>query len=648
MFGRMVLNTFEDYRINILLREIYPGFWQELDKTGDRLACQIAQCLEDAPTNILETDLAAQFVLNLATLHQCGKNHYFYRDGLKNPSNCFKFASIPLGTFWKRAIVGFDYIRKYRTFTATIIAGAIFIEAFKRLMDQQDPKTKEDDPKPQSVGEGDPRVDSPKRHDDPGSGGQEKRPSEDNDDFQALLDFMEGSNRSKIKDNMTPFSTKFKNRKLKKRHKSGFDSPKLPVGTFTSHDNPKLRERLSKQQFQNMDLNSLVDPGKLTPPRKVPPYNPVRIMLSGVPTSNLPASEKDRLRCIDLVLNRRDSSEILHLPLKLESEMESGRQEMIALMRRMKERTPRGTMRQPPDIDVIKDGDKKIEIEIITDPSGLAEVNDVADPIRHYAAIVSDEHFLIQQLQKTLISIKRREGFERMHRRGITCGRDLARVIASNGKFDRPFMSNERSRGARLLVVVDESGSMSGGDERPRFGKPATSIGIAKHAAIILAEALKDSRIKFGIVGFSAVGSTLKIIEKVYKSFDEPVRPEKIGAMWVSNRSPENRDGTSFKAIARRHFRHAGTDIPIMIVISDGQPEHGGTDYAGAKGMKETEKAVMDLRQHIKMFAISIDPSGKNYLASIYGEKNYVVLSNPTELVEKLTHLVRNIATSLG
>jgi nitric oxide reductase activation protein len=136
--------------------------------------------------------------------------------------------------------------------------------------------------------------------------------------------------------------------------------------------------------------------------------------------------------------------------------------------------------------------------------------------------------------------------------------------------------------------------------------------------------------------------------EKVYKYMQEDIKPEKLGSIGISSGYEENRDGTSFKSIARRHFKNTQNNALIMIVISDGKPYHGGTSYIKNIGIRLTENAVKSLQQmNINMFALSIDPEGNNYLGSIYGKEKYIVLIDLSQLNKKVINLVTNIVKAM-
>jgi hypothetical protein len=351
---------------------------------------------------------------------------------------------------------------------------------------------------------------------------------------------------------------------------------------------------------------------------------------------------------------------------------------------------------------------EEINVDKIEDIIQLRTFNNIEDPLKEYNDIVRENGFTIKQLRKTLARIKINNVMQRGARRGIICDRDLPRVVSSRGRFNRPFLDKQEKAGASLLILIDESASMStddcckhmmredsdwrctlaetcvvhkqcpdrdicdcsgswpkdynlecscieecpmqkrmsSGDENGDITKELP-IYIAKKSAIILAEALKDTRIDFGLVGFSAIGGKNVIVEKVYKRLDEEANPKKLGSIWVSFESGENRDGTSFRIIAKRHFKASKKRRPVMIILSDGEPHHGGTNYVGEVAENHTAQAIQDLKQGIKLFAISIDRAGREYLKDIYGSDNYVVLNDPKDITDKLIFIVKNIAAAL-
>ena len=349
-------------------------------------------------------------------------------------------------------------------------------------------------------------------------------------------------------------------------------------------------------------------------------------------------------------------------------------------------------------------GKRKVFVDVIDEVKELREFNNIENPVGEYENIVFRDKHAIQQLRQALASFQVQPRMERGSRKGIVCTRDLARVVSSKGKFDKPFMSNHEKAGASLLILVDESMSMSQEDmineedddyscpmketcyvmsscdvkddcddaglwpkddttchrchECPMHerstsidphlddGEAHSRIHLAKKSTIILAEALKNTRIDFAVIGFSAMGGQNKIVEKNYKAFNEPVNPHKMGSIWVSETSPENRDGTSM-LVARRHFKALQNRCPIMIVISDGEPYHGGTDYVGETAVAMTSAAVNAVKQSVRLFALSIDKQGENYLERIYGKDHYFVVKQGCDVTRVLVFLVKSIAAAL-
>jgi len=597
ILGQAVLNVFEDYRINMLLKKAYRGFWMDLDMASEKLVQRIVTRLEKAPVNVLTTDLAAEFILDLVSIHVSEKNQYYYDAHLKTPENIFKFSSKHLGVFWKKIMAAFKYVKLCKTFSATLAGATIFIAALKKLLEHS-----REDSNDRKQREGN---DSPTEN-------ERKTNGEASRKDQKIPAYVNAQNNKKSSPSPRAITQPFT-----RGGESQFRNPASGGAIPSPSSNQKLGGLLSTQRISSESRM----PGTVqarpplpvkTPPVQIKPFSgrldPRRSMASRIPVRvpGLPGSIK-----------------------------------APPTMMTKNARVPVNSRIESTKIEIFKESGKNITVEIINNAQILRKVNNITRPAAIYDEIIRNDHYQIAQLRNTLASLHQRDGFDRMKRRGIVCSRDLTRVVASKGLFDRPFMTCDRSRGAKLLIVVDESGSMSAG---PHGIMP---ISTAKRAAIILAEALRGTRIKFGVAGFSAIGGRLHVIEKVYKTFDEEINPEKLGAIWVSNRSMENRDGTSFTTIASHFFKNPGADVPIMIVISDGTPYHGGTDYMNKKALHYTETAVMKLKQRVKMFAISIDQRGTNYLENIYGKQNYIVLKNHPEIVDKLVLLVRSIAEAL-
>ncbi len=280
---------------------------------------------------------------------------------------------------------------------------------------------------------------------------------------------------------------------------------------------------------------------------------------------------------------------------------------------------------------------KNLKVLAFSSISDLKKLNKIKVPKDIYKEIVRKHHTLIHRLQSRFAGIKLKTGTCRGASKGRICNRDLPKVIASKGRFTKPFQYPKNKTGANLLLVIDESGSMNGAPIRS-----------AREATIILSEALNNTRINFGVVGFSALRDREVIVEKVYKTLHEPLKPEKLGCIGIARKYIMNRDGSSFKGIAEHHLLTSETKNAFMIIISDGCPSHGGTNYVDAVGIQKTKKAAYDLRSKgIKLFALSIDISGSNYLQTIYGKDGYMLIEKNKDIATKLIYFISKIVKSL-
>ena len=288
----------------------------------------------------------------------------------------------------------------------------------------------------------------------------------------------------------------------------------------------------------------------------------------------------------------------------------------------------------------IRKFDDKISIEFFKSELAIQNLNRVKNPIQIYKKIVNNHSFLINKLKIKFSPIKKSTNMRRGQRRGYICGRDLAQVKISRGQFKSPFKYHNFDRGAQLVLLVDESGSMNG-----------MRIQIARESCIILAESLKNTRISYAIIGFGARYSKNIICEKIYKDINEKLNPSKVGSISVASSFNENRDGTSFRSVVNHHLssQSSTNSTPILIIISDGQPHHGGTSYLGANAIEDTRKAIFSIQKMgVKIYAISIDSSGSSYLSKIYRPNQYVKLKSLNDLSSKLIYLITEIANALS
>ncbi|MHA1728954.1 MAG: hypothetical protein ACTSWY_09500, partial [Promethearchaeota archaeon] len=98
--GRVIINLFEDARVDYLLKKTYPGFWKELHLLNLRMAKKTLKVLVKEQEDVLSTNRAANFIITITGLHLIGENQVLFNDKLRIKDGSFKFASPELSEFW--------------------------------------------------------------------------------------------------------------------------------------------------------------------------------------------------------------------------------------------------------------------------------------------------------------------------------------------------------------------------------------------------------------------------------------------------------------------------------------------------------------------------------------------------------------------
>ncbi|MEX2681720.1 MAG: hypothetical protein Q6373_008970 [Candidatus Sigynarchaeota archaeon] len=674
LIGHAVLNILEDARIETLLKETYYGFWMDLDKANVRQVQANLQRFSADGKEILHSQRTVDLCLHLMSAHSTGHAELLYSDALRDASGGFKYAAEPLGAFWREYIAASEYLHEELTFPATVISSKRVINALKNLLEKLD-------------AEKDRETFNEPRGNEKDQQGRDLRDQAVHEDPRLVAN---GGPELSI-------SPRGKNEPSNPEDARRLQFPR-PPGTRESPSGSKSYDSNGKRQSRAL-ANQVIT---------------MTLVESGIGIDDV--EKRDRKVIGEMMKKLKaagDNAEKLQKALKSLVKKEAKRLDDIIKAPGRDEPEPDDTIEANVTVsdDEGANDSEAVIVDSIDDVVRLREFNSIEDPLKEYSTIVRDNGYTIKQLRKMLERIKINPLMQRGARRGILCDRDLPRVVSSKGKFNRPFKTNFEKRGASLLILIDESASMSVDDGFKFFENdegdwccPKASrcivykecpdrdscnfsgawpkdslvecrmmdvcsmtssasnsenacgvehnnsclpIYIAKKSAIILAEALKGTCIDFGVIGFSAIAGRNIIVEKIYKRLDEAPDPRKLGSIWVSFESGENRDGTSFKAIAARYLKALQKRLPVMIIISDGEPHHGGTEYVGEVAETMTAKAIQFLKQGIKLFAISIDQKGRDYLKDIYGSANYIVLDDPRDITNKLIYLVKNLAAAL-
>lgn len=225
---------------------------------------------------------------------------------------------------------------------------------------------------------------------------------------------------------------------------------------------------------------------------------------------------------------------------------------------------------------------------------------------------------------------------------------DIDRVIerhvairAGQEPGDRVYLKRHREhRDVAVAFLLD----MSSSTNESADGSSRKIIEVEKEALIVAAEALDVLGDPFAVWGFSGYGREHVMFYEA-KSFedgwDDRAR-ERIGRMTFKM---ENRDGAA--------IRHATAKLAawparqrLLILLSDGKPLDCGCDhYFDRYAQEDTRVALREARQlGIHPFCITVDPSGPQYLANMYGEVAYTVIDRVEALPDRLVKVYRRLA----
>jgi len=186
-----------------------------------------------------------------------------------------------------------------------------------------------------------------------------------------------------------------------------------------------------------------------------------------------------------------------------------------------------------------------------------------------------------------------------------------------------------RRRDVAVTLLLDASGSteswLSG---RQRI------IDVVKEAALAFGEALAMLGDRFAVQAFSGQ-SAADVRVRVVKRFDEPHGPavrSRVGAL--------EPDAFTRLGGALRHatlgLGRERAGVRLLLVLTDGKPQDED-GYEGDYGVEDVRQAVAEAQlQGVRVFGITVDREGPDYLPRLFGPHGYTVIWNAEALPERL------------
>lgn len=193
--------------------------------------------------------------------------------------------------------------------------------------------------------------------------------------------------------------------------------------------------------------------------------------------------------------------------------------------------------------------------------------------------------------------------------------------------FDKKNPPSEQPSLA-LAVRVDESGSMLRDDR----------IQNAKLAAVALGLFAEKTNIPLMLYGDSAdLSQREKTSIYSYKEFEDGYD---FMAAKISTMKPRqnNRDGVPLRLLAEKLSQQAA-DTKVLLSISDGQPK-ALPDYTGEKAKQDIQSVLDDYERKGILFIACAIGEDKEQLRNLYGENNFVDISDISTLPQQLLQLI--------
>jgi len=212
--------------------------------------------------------------------------------------------------------------------------------------------------------------------------------------------------------------------------------------------------------------------------------------------------------------------------------------------------------------------------------------------------------------------------------------RSLVDVRLGSHPDPRVMMRSVRkTRDIAVLVLLDLSESTNDAVA----GQDYTVLELTRAATVLLGEAIHTVGDAFAVHGFYSDGRH-NVFYQRYKDFEQPwndIPKARLAGM-------EGRFSTRMGA-AIRHAGHHLSQVraakKLLIVVTDGEP--ADIDVRDPQYLRfDAKKAVEDVgRLGVTPFCLTLDPRADQYVARIFGQRNYLILDHVERLPERLPQL---------
>ncbi|MCX8086517.1 MAG: nitric oxide reductase activation protein NorD, partial [Rhodocyclaceae bacterium] len=254
---------------------------------------------------------------------------------------------------------------------------------------------------------------------------------------------------------------------------------------------------------------------------------------------------------------------------------------------------------------------------------------------------IIDEHRKVTQRLKHLLDALQPQGVQRIRKLEEGDEVDINAAIRSlidirMGQQPDPrvmMRSVRKTRDIAVLVLLDLSESTND----KVAGQDYTVLELTRAATVLLGEAIHKVGDAFAVHGFYSDGRH-NVFYHRYKDFEQPwneIPKARLAGM-------EGRFSTRMGAAIRHagfHLSQVRAAKKLLIVVTDGEP--ADIDVRDPQYLRfDAKKAVEDVgRLGVIPFCLTLDPRADQYVARIFGQRNYLILDHVERLPERLPQL---------
>jgi hypothetical protein len=214
---------------------------------------------------------------------------------------------------------------------------------------------------------------------------------------------------------------------------------------------------------------------------------------------------------------------------------------------------------------------------------------------------------------------------------------DMRSGRAPDPRVQQRLVRNSRDLDALLLLDLSQSTN----DWVP--SAQSSVLNLAKEATVLVAHAMDKLGDNFAIHGFDSNGRH-DVEYYRFKEFDEPYGEDARARLAGMKGQLSTRMGTALRH-AGHFLRNRRAAQKLILLLTDGEP-HDIDVHDKRYLMFDAKRAVEDQRRYgIATFCLSLDHKADEYVARIFGHRNYLVLDELRRLPEKLPSLYLRLTT---